>query len=165
VISRQQNGGMVLVDLASGTTREWQDSVLESLGNHFMAPHASGVAYVANRKSVNGDVKTLMFWGGAGAPRELLRTSVPDQFTLAGWTADWPTLLIVRWSRRPSALASEPRNETLWRVPITGGAPVSTGLMMESLRDVSIHPDGRRVAFNAGMKRVEHWAMENLLLR
>jgi len=79
--------------------------------------------------------------------------------------SDGLTLLVVRWSRRPNAEASEPRNETLWRVPITGGAPVSTGLMMDSLRDVSIHPDGRRIAFNAGMKRVEHWAMENLLLR
>ena len=106
-----------------------------------------------------------MFWSGGGDPRELLRTSSPDQFTLAGWMADGLNLLIIRWSRRPNAPASEPRNETLWRVPLTGGTPVSTGLMMESLRDISIHPDGRRIAFNAGMKRVEQWAMENLLPR
>lgn len=34
---------------------------------------------------------------------------------------------------------------------------------MEGLRDVSIHPDGRTIAFNAGWKRAEHWVMENLL--
>jgi hypothetical protein len=33
--------------------------------------------------------------------------------------------------------------------------------MMDDLRDVSIHPDGRRSAFNAGMKRVEHWVVEH----
>ena len=82
-----------------------------------------------------------------------------------GLAAEGLNLLIVRWSRRPNAPASAPRNETLWRVPITGGPPVSTGLMMDRLRDVSIHPDGRRVAFNAGMKRVEHWVMENVLPR
>jgi hypothetical protein len=40
---------------------------------------------------------------------------------------------------------------------------VSTGLTIEGLRDVSIHPDGRRIAFNAGFKRGEQWVMENLL--
>jgi hypothetical protein len=93
--------------------------------------------------------------------RELLRASGPDQFVLAGWMADSLNLLIVRWSRRPNAPLEEPRNETLWRVPITGGPPVTTGLMMDDLRDVSIHPDGRRSAFNAGMKRVEHWVVEH----
>ena len=33
---------------------------VESLGNHFMAPHAAGVAYVATRKSVNGEARSLM---------------------------------------------------------------------------------------------------------
>lgn len=56
------------------------------------------------------------------------------------------------------------RNETLWRVPITGGAPVSTGLTLEGMRDISIHPDGRQIAFNAGWKRGEQWVMENLLI-
>ena len=45
------------------------------------------------------------------------------------------------------------RIRTLWRVPITGGAPVSTGLAMEALRDISMHPDGRQIAFNARFKR------------
>ena len=74
-----------------------------------------------------------------------------------------PNLLGVRWAQRPNAPAAEPRNETLWRVPVRGGPPVSTGLALDDLRDVSINPDGRRVAFNAGMEKVEHWVMENLL--
>ncbi len=165
VISHQPSGRLVLEDLGSHARREWHDAGIQSLGNHVMAPHAPGVAYVATRQGVNGDVTSLMFWGGAGEPRELLRTSGPDRFVLAGWGPDGLSLLVIRWSRRPDAPESEPRNETLWRVPLTGGAPVSTGLMMEGLRDVSIHPDGRRIAFNAGFKRGEQWVMENLLPR
>ncbi len=56
-------------------------------------------------------------------------------------------------------------NETLWRVPTTGGAPVSTGLALDGLRDISIHPDGRQIVFNAGWRRNEQWVMENLLPR
>ncbi len=165
VISHQPNGRVVLDDLGSGARRVWDDTGIQSLGNHVMAPHAPGVAYEATRKSISGDVASLMFWGGAGEPRELLRTSLPDRFQLTGWGPDGLNLLVIRWSRRPDAPTSEPRNETLWRVPITGGAPVSTGLTMEGLRDVSIHPDGRRIAFNAGFKRGEQWVMENLLPR
>jgi hypothetical protein len=34
---------------------------------------------------------------------------------------------------------------------------------MDGLRDVSIHPDGRRIAFNAGWRRFEQWVMEHFL--
>jgi hypothetical protein len=40
---------------------------------------------------------------------------------------------------------------------------VSSGLTKVGLRDVSSHPDGRRIAFNAGWKRSEQWVLENLL--
>jgi hypothetical protein len=104
-----------------------------------------------------------MFWGGAGRPRELLGTTSPDQFFLAGWHGDGRDLLVIRWQHRPGAVEEEPRNETLWRVPISGTAAVSTGLTIEGLRDISIHPGGRRIAFNAGWKRGEQWVMENFL--
>ena len=104
-----------------------------------------------------------MYWGGAGDPRELLRMSGKERFILAGWLPDDRTLLVARWENRPNRLPDEPDPATLWRVPINGGNPVSTGLTMDGLRDVSIHPDGRRIAFNAGWKRGEQWVMENLL--
>jgi hypothetical protein len=165
VISQGANGQLAVVDPASGATRTWQDSGVEQLGNHFLAPHTTGVAYVAWRKGVTGESKSLMYWGGTGDPKELLRVSEPDQFALVGWLPDDRTLLVVRFSRRSNAPDLEPRNETLWRVPVTGGPPVSTGLTIEGLRDVSIHPDGRRLAFNAGWKRAEQWVMENVLPR
>jgi len=158
-----KDGRLTLTETSTGRTYEWQDSGVMSLGNNFMAPHASGVAYVATRKGLSGQVKTLMFWGGAGPPRELLRASSPDEFNLSGWHGDGRDLLVVRWQRRPNAPAIEMRNETLWRVPVSGGDAVSTGLTIEGLRDISINPDGSRIAFNAGWKRGEPWVMENFL--
>jgi hypothetical protein len=36
---------------------------------------------------------------------------------------------------------------------------------LDALRDLSLHPDGRQVAFNVGFTRYESWVMENLLGR
>ena len=162
-IAVHKDGRLTLTEIASGRSYEWQDSGVLSVGNNFLAPHASGVAYVASRKGLNGQVKTLMYWGGAGPPREILRASQPNEFILSGWHGDGRELLVIRWHQRPTADASEMRNETLWRVPVSGGDAVSTGLTIEGLRDISIHPDGRRIAFNAGWKRGEPWVMENFL--
>ena len=124
------------------------------MGRHVMAPHTSAVAYLADRNDLMGQVRTLMVWGGAGEPRELLRVREPEQISLVGWTADGLNLLAIRWPAIPRRPSSATR--TLWRVPMTGGALVSTGLAMEALRDISIHPDGRQIAFNARFKKSEY---------
>ena len=61
--------------------------------------------------------------------------------------------------------AGSPTPRTLWRVPTTGGAPSSTGLVMEGLRDMTLHPDGRQIAFNAGWKEYESWVLEGVVGR
>jgi serine/threonine-protein kinase len=160
IIAVRKGGNILVEDLGGRRRHEWQDSGVSSIGNHFMAPHAVGVAYVATRPSMAGPVKTLMYWGGAGPPRELLRSNPKEDFILAGWHGDGRQLLVVRFNPRPEP---ELRNETLWRVPIDGSDAVTTGLTMEGLRDISIHPDGHQIAFNAGWKKNEHWVMDNLL--
>ena len=48
-------------------------------------------------------------------------------------------------------------------VPTTGGKPVSSGLKMPDLRQLSIHPDGNRIAFTSVRWNYEAWAIDNLL--
>jgi len=160
VLGAKKNGRVSLDEMATKRHDEWDDSGVLSIGNHFMGPHASGVAYAVTRQSMNGPVKTLMFRSGAGVPRELLRSSRSDDFILAGWHGDGRQLLVVRWT---PTTERELRKETLWRIPTDGSAPVNTGLTIEGLRDISIHPNGRHIAFNAGWRRNEHWVMDNLL--
>ena len=51
----------------------------------------------------------------------------------------------------------------LWRVPAEGGEPQKL-MEMVSLRDISVHPDGRRITFTGGYRiKMEVWAMENFL--
>jgi Tol biopolymer transport system component len=156
------NGRVRLQELRNGATREWLDSGVTFMRGHVMAPHTAAVAYLADRKDLMGQARTLMVWSGAGAPRELLRVRDPDWIVLHGWTADGLSLFVTRWSGAVDAAGNSP-TRTLWRLPITGGTPVSTGLSMEGLRDLSIHPDGRQIAFNARFKRSESWVMENLI--
>lgn len=52
---------------------------------------------------------------------------------------------------------------SLWRVPVAGGEPEQLGLEMEKLRQPTISPDGRRLAFTAGGTQNETWIMENFL--
>jgi eukaryotic-like serine/threonine-protein kinase len=165
LITQHKDGRVALHDTSTGRARTWHDAGIVSLREHTMAPHTAAVAYVAARKDLEGDAWSLMLWGGSGEPREVLRVHEPgDHFRLVGWMGDGLHLLVIRWSF-DAARSQRVGNETLWRVPTTGTAPVSTGLALAGLRDLSVHPDGEKVVFNAGFKKIEHWAIENLLPR
>ena len=51
----------------------------------------------------------------------------------------------------------------LWRIPLEGGAPLQTGIAMEGLRDLRVHPDGQQIAFRAGHGQGEVWVMAEFL--
>ena len=145
--------------------REWRDPGMTRLGLHAMAPFSTAVAYTGFGKDSIGDWVSLKVSSGAGDPRELLRGRGPERIVLAGWTADGLNLLVTRWTQSPSDSPAPERKATLWRVPASGGPPVSTGITMEALRDISMHPDGRRITFNSGFKKSEMWVLENLLAK
>jgi hypothetical protein len=153
---------LVLHDVVSGATREWHDQGISTLRDHVMAHHSPKVAYAGNATGVP-DAMSLRVWGGSGDPRELLRVRDPERVTIAGWTPDGQQLLVIRRVQQSSP--GTPAMATVWRVPVNGASPTPTSLAMEGLRDLSIHPDGRTVAFNAGFKRTEYWVLENLLAR
>ncbi len=51
----------------------------------------------------------------------------------------------------------------LWEVPLEGGPPRKLGLEMRGLSQISLNPDGRRIAFKAGGSRPnEIWVIENI---
>ena len=128
----------------------------------FLHPHAR-VAYLASRHDVRGEVqpdaverRRRPAGAAAGAP--------PEAVTFEGWTADGASLLVTRWTA-PVGRLRRTDSRTLWRVPTTGGAPSSTGLVMEGLRDTTLHPDGRQIAFNAGWKGYKSWVLQGVLDR
>ena len=72
------------------------------------------------------------------------------------WTPDGRHVLFTKTKAKSSDM-------TLWSVPAQGGAPNKIDLTMSSLRELQIHPDGKRIAFAAGQDQTEVWVLENFL--
>ncbi|HVR43657.1 MAG TPA: hypothetical protein VMS56_09455 [Thermoanaerobaculia bacterium] len=51
----------------------------------------------------------------------------------------------------------------LWRVSVEGGKSERLGLTMPNLNGISVHPDGRRLAFTGGEWVGELWVLESFL--
>jgi Tol biopolymer transport system component len=97
-----------------------------------------------------------------GEVRELLREDedkslIPIAFGSMAWASDGRSLLFVR-STTPGGSKTE-----LWQMPLQGGEPRKLELVAENMHDLSVHPDGRHIAFTAGKPKSEIWVMENFL--
>lgn len=157
-----KNGRITATDVLTGAVREWTEPGVTSVGFQAAAPKSSALAYTAMGRDADGQWTALKVQEGSGAPREVLRVR-GERVIVWGWTGDGRHVLVTRWVETSPAAGTPVRPTTLWRFPVDGSAPVSTGLSMEGLRDISIHPDGRRITFNAGFKSNEYWVLENLL--
>ncbi len=79
-----------------------------------------------------------------------------DTRTSLAWTPDGRYVLFVIRS------VDQPGPTELWRVNPEGGEAQKL-LEMDGLSDISVHPDGQRIAFTSGRAQMEVWAMENFL--
>jgi beta-lactamase regulating signal transducer with metallopeptidase domain/Tol biopolymer transport system component len=87
-----------------------------------------------------------------GEPRELLRArgeNTPLDISSLVWMPDGRHLLYNR-------------GDEVWRISVAGGEPQRAGLAMPELRGLCVHPDGRQIAFTAGMHETELWVLEGL---
>jgi hypothetical protein len=99
----------------------------------------------------------------SGTPqRELARTSAGEEFMLGGgiegtaWSTDG------RFVYYAKQLAPG-RDFEVFRVPGSGGAEQRLGLAGADVRELSISPDGSRIAFAMGpLSRPEIWAVQNV---
>jgi Tol biopolymer transport system component len=97
-----------------------------------------------------------------GETREVLRLPVaetpryPHRKSWLVWMPDGRHLLFPR-------LKDE--GIELWRISVEGGEAQNLGLTMKKIRDLSVHPDGSRIAFTGPGPRsgAEVWVMENIL--
>lgn len=92
-----------------------------------------------------------------GAARDVFRATAPNSLTQSGvaWTADDRFLL---FTQRAGDLDSQ----SFWRVSADGGQPQK--VRTNGLAFPSVHPDGRHIAFTAGVsQRAEVWVIQNVL--
>ena len=98
-----------------------------------------------------------------GEPRAIFRGNTTGLYGLFSWFfgIDWsPDGKYIYFAKRPEAGAPF----DLLRLLAQGGTAEPTGLVMEGLHSISIRPDGKQIAFSAGMEPKQGiWMMENFL--
>jgi Tol biopolymer transport system component len=131
-----------------------------------LSPDGRQVALTLLEKETRSSVlKVLPIDGGEAS--ELVRAKEPE--TIVGDSLSWSSdsrLIVFGRSRAKG----QERKTQLLAISSRGGEPHELGLAMDSVRDVSFHPDGHHLAFatSAGMPRedkdkVEVWVIENFL--
>jgi Tol biopolymer transport system component/predicted Ser/Thr protein kinase len=153
-------------DLANGTpsvaldfrTEGIEGIVGDVLGRGYkLSPDGRTLAFSAKVREGRGWADVLRIRTDGQASRELLRIRHPGNLVFQDWMPDGRTLLFTTRKDRQSSDGIE-----LWRIDLDGNQE-SLGLSMKALRDVSVHPDGRRVTFTAGAPVLEVWAIENAI--
>jgi len=160
-----KDGSVHELDLASGT-----DRVVVSGGPEItvgrtqaisLSPDGRTLAVSRVDAATKSQAVVLVPLAG-GEPRELLRGTESQQLTPATWMLDGRAVLVTKLLR-PNAPPKE-----LWLVPTDGTAPRkldfdANRLSVDIHGRVSIHPDGKRIAFVVGALKKEVWVFENLL--
>jgi Tol biopolymer transport system component len=155
---------LIRQDIATGEKKELLSNI-QPLGGWVrmltaVSPDERSVAYAG----VNRDTLRVRIMALDGGPtRDLVTMKISDgnapRWTGLTWTPDGKHVLFgVPQERAPEEVE-------LLAVPVAGGAPRSTGLVVRELRHVSLTPDGR-LSFTSG--RQDHkqvWTMENIFAR
>ena len=127
------------------------------LGALTFSPDGKHVSFsTADELSTSGFVIRILPTAG-GETREVLRGGL-ETFTPHAWTPDGKTILFIK----RTATGTKDEKRELWQVASAGGEPRKINLGME-LRDLRLHPDGRRLVFTSGKNSKEVWVMENFL--
>jgi Tol biopolymer transport system component len=143
--------GLRLRDVATGQETELSPG---PLGNHLaVSPDRQWLAFPQYDNPPKVAMLTIVPFKG-GDRRDAFRLVLPEGFGGLGWSADGRYLFFVRANNATN------RSE-LWRIAVSGGEPQALGLHVPS--QFSVHPDGRRLAFQAGDYRTEVWVLENFL--
>ena len=145
-------------DLGSGVETEvYRTPLTEALA---LSPDGRLLAFASAERAGQSTVAILKVLPVAGRePRELLRVNSPQSIRSPAWMPDGGSLLVVTGA----ASQRNPREE-LWQVPLEGGVPRSLGILPGGIvHHLSLHPDGRRLAFSTHRTLNEVWVMENFL--
>jgi Tol biopolymer transport system component len=120
---------------------------------------------VINYKGSEGNTRTIKIISTSGGDiRELYSfQNVANWPARPAWSPDSNYVFFCK----PSSKNDQPEEKSeLLRIPIDGGDPQKLGLTMHRFYHLSVHPDGKHLAFGSlGPELVEPelWVMENFL--
>ena len=144
-----------------GTGRDEQVRVLPegaTWGQVFPSPDGRWLALMLSRADETWGY-AVMPAGGAEI-RELPGPWTDVKPWKLTWAPDSRQILFMRPVGRPG----EVMRSELWGVPVQGGEQRSLGFSVpQDVGNLSIHPDGKQLAFHVGEGAAEVWVMENFL--
>ena len=156
--STNKTTDIVFRDLATG-----QEKILHSVADPStyyagaaLSRDGKHLAFVVTESGESGPRVLQVMPAAGGETRELLREDRPLMRRPVVWAPDGQSLL---FTRQPAGNAKA----ELWLISVQGGAPRKLDLAAEGMREPSIHPDGRHIAYTAGRNISEVWVMENFL--
>ena len=148
-------------DLVSGQVHVRELTHHQSASGVGLSPDGREVAF--DTQAEHGEVPALVVVPLAGGePRALYSLKAPAEFApnTPAWTDDGSHFV---FGVVPGGLALNGQKTELWEIPAEGGAPQKLDLTGETVRQLQIHPDGKRVAYVAGANSYEVGVMENFL--
>ena len=145
-----EKGGIVRRQLGSG--EETGRVQLERISaNSPLSPDGRWVAFMDRNADKNRTLNLAPVAGGER--RELFHLESTNDSCRLTWTPD---------SRYVLCLNPEGQ---VWRVPASGGAARKLAIRVKGLRELHMHPDGKRVAMWVQEPGAEIWVLENFLPR
>ena len=165
IFKRRATQSIMTRDIETGEEKELYRAVPPDQVRHWptsnlaVSPNGQRLVFVlADGKE--GVTALMVVPTAGGEPRELLRVHEPEVISVPGWMPDSRHIIYA------SGVAGEKPKFELWRVSADGGEPQNLGLRMQARvpYGLSVHPDGKRIAFTVGtQRRDEVWVLENLV--
>ena len=141
-------------------TGEDREVFSRSTNNAALSPDGRSMAVRLGDPGDRASVLAIVPVGGGDA-KELLRLEQPNALPPWSGLAWTPNGKHILFTQRAGDAPQQPFE--LWRIPVEGGAPQKTGIAMQGLRHLRVHPDGQRIVFDAGQVSHETWVLENFL--
>jgi Tol biopolymer transport system component len=118
---------------------------------------------VSDQFSTNDFVVALKVRGLSGSEtKELVRTAPRENITSLAWTPDGKRLVYTK--ELPSRTQGAEGSTEVWTIAVDSGQSVELKFSLPRIRHLTIHPDGRQIAFLAGLSGGQDlWVMEGLM--
>lgn len=154
------------IDLATRKTRElYRQDAPPDIGGLSVSPDGKALFFGTLAPDNSRVLKTIPLPEG-GTPREILKSNAGafgvsvDIHGGYSWAPDGKRILFFK----EVSAGEKGKKCELSAVPIEGGPLQGLGLVVEGSPDViSLHPDGRRLAYSVSRSAAEVWVMENFL--
>ncbi len=124
-----------------------------------------------NRNPLRGKRSLRIIPAGGGEPQELYSFETVGNFVIhPTWSPDGRYIYLPLPAGSADNFELKKSGSTddwdMWRISLAGGEGQKLDMKMTKFRHLSIHPDGRHIAFSSSgraMKYPEVWVMENFL--